>query len=175
MPGKWDVSVTQLSNWKPGYAGAPVQFLRTYRNGARSVSVYIAEYRNQRPGSQLITSANALVTESDKDWHVVSERTRNITIGGQPLTVTQNQLHSPSKKLLIWRWYRLATDETTRPYMAKIILAKHKLLDRGDNGAEIIVAAPYEDKPDEALPVLQDFLNDMMPALRKGLVDAAAQ
>jgi EpsI family protein len=175
IAGKWDVSGTQMSNWKPGYVGTPVQFLRTYQSGAHSVSVFVAEYRNQRPGSQLITSGNVLVSENDKGWHVVSEQTRSVVIGLQTLTIIQNQLHSPSKKLLIWRWYRLAAEETTSPYIAKIILAKHKLLDRGDDGAEIIVAAQFEDKPDEAVPVLQEFLNHMMPAIRKGLADAAGQ
>jgi exosortase A len=175
IAGKWDVSGTQMSNWKPGYVGTPVQFLQTYQNGARSVSIHITEYRNQRPGSQLITSGNVLVSENDKDWHVVSEQTRSIVVGSQTLTIRQNQLHSPTKKLLIWRWYRLAAEETTSPYIAKIILAKHKLLDRGDDGAEIIVAAQFEDKPDEAVPVLQEFLNDMMPAIRKGLVNATGQ
>jgi exosortase A len=175
IPGKWKVSTTQLSDWKPRYVGTPVQFLQTYENGSRSVSIYIAEYRNQRPGSQLITSGNVLVSDNAPGWHVVSEQIRSVDIGPQPLTIRQNQMHSPSKKLLIWRWYRLAAAETTSPYLAKIILAKHKLLARDDDGAEIIVAAQFEDKPDEAVPVLQAFLNDMMPAIRKGLADAAGQ
>jgi hypothetical protein len=56
-----------------------------------------------------------------------------------------------------------------------MLLAKNKLLDRVDTGAEIIVTTTYEDQPDEAVPVLQRFLNDMMPSIRKGLIDASAE
>ena len=49
-----------------------------------------------------------------------------------------------------------------------MILAKKKLLGRGDDGAEIIIAARYEETPDEAVPVLQGFLGDMMPDDNKG-------
>ncbi|MDB5770487.1 MAG: exosortase [Burkholderia sp.] len=173
IPGKWEASPAQLADWIPQYIGTPVRFQQTYRRGSQSISVYLAEYRNQRPGSQLITSANTLV--SDKDlWKSVSEQMRSIDLDAHQLTVRQNRLLSPAKKLVIWRWYRLDREETTSPQIAKIFLAKNKLLGRGDDGAEIIIAAQYEDKPDEALPVLKDFLNDMLPAIRKGLSDEPA-
>ncbi len=41
--------------------------------------------------------------------------------------------------------------------MAKLILARNKLLRKGDDGAEIIIAAPYDEASDEAVPVLQSF------------------
>jgi EpsI family protein len=97
-----------------------------------------------------------------------------VDLGSQQLAVRENQLHSLAKKLLVWRWYRVATEETTSPQIAKIILAKNKLLGRGDSGAEIVVTTQYEDKSEEAVPVLREFLNDMLPAIRKGLIDAPA-
>ena len=65
------------------------------------------------------------------------------------------------------------TRVTANPYVAKMILAKRKLLGRGDDGAEIVIAAPYEDSPDEAVPVLNDFMNEMMPAITTGLEHAS--
>jgi EpsI family protein len=174
IPEKWDASTTKVAEWVPEYTGTPARFQQTYRNGSRVVGIYLAAYRNQRPGSQLITSANTMVANSDRDWENVDEQTRSVDLGSQQLTVRQNRLHSQAKKLLIWRWYRLDTDDTTSPHIAKILLAKNKLLGRGDDGAEIVVTAQYEDKPDEAVPVLTEFLNDMLPAMRKGLIDAPA-
>jgi EpsI family protein len=84
-------------------------------------------------------------------------------------------LHSPSTKLLIWRWYWIDGEETANPYHAKFMLARNKLLGRGDGGAEIIVAARYEEKPDEAVPVLQGFIDDMIPAITGGLRNAGNQ
>ena len=69
------------------------------------------------------------------------------------------------------RWYWLGDDETASRYLAKIMLAKKKLLGMGDDGAEILVAAPYEDTPDEAVSILQGFLHDMKPAITASLRD----
>jgi EpsI family protein len=115
-----------------------------------------------------------MIHMDDSNWRSVGEQTRSVALGPERMTVRQTHLYSASGKLLLWRWYRLATEETTTPYMAKVVLAKHKLLDLGDNGAEIVVAARYEDKADEAVPVLESFLNEMMPAIRKGLAHAPA-
>ncbi len=54
-------------------------------------------------------------------------------------------------------------------------LAKIKLLGGNDDGWELIIVAPYEAKPDEAIPVLQGFLDDMMPTIVKGLHNARSQ
>jgi exosortase A len=171
---KWEVRSTEIAKWRPLYVGKPTEFMKTYKGASGSISIYLASYRNQRPASQLITSGNMLVAETDLEWRNVNEQVRKIDIGTQQLTVRQNQLHSHTRKFLLWRWYRLGTEETTSPQIAKMVLAKNKLLGRGDDGAEIIILAQYEDKPEEAVPVLIDFLNDMLPAIRKGLDDARA-
>jgi EpsI family protein len=173
-PPKWNISSNDLTHWRPVYVGIPTQFLKTYNSASGSVSLYLTKYRNQRRESQLITSGNMLITEKDPEWRDVGEQIRSIDVGSHQLTVRQNRLHSQTKKLLVWRWYRLGTEETTSLQTAKIILAKNKLLGRGDDGAEIILAAQYEDKPEEAMPALKDFLNDMLPAIRKGLSDEPA-
>jgi exosortase A len=171
---KWNISSSELTHWRPVYVGEPSRFLKTYNGALGTVSIYIAGYRNQRRESQLITSANMLVAEKDTEWRNVGEQIRGIELGTHQLTVRQNQLHSQAKKILLWRWYRLGTEETTSPQIAKIILAKNKLFGRGDEGAEIILAAQYDDKPDEAAAALTDFLKDMLPAIRKGMNNAPA-
>ncbi|MES2537646.1 MAG: exosortase A [Pseudomonadota bacterium] len=175
MPGKWQADAAPLSNWKPGYAGTPARFEQHYKNDAQVVGVHIAQYHHQRPGSQLITSANLLVPENEQGWNNVAQTSRTVTMVGRQMVVTQNQVLTPSKKLLVWRWYRLGNEETASPYIAKMLLAKHKLLNQGDDGAEVIIAAPYDARADEAVPALQAFLNDMAPAIAKGVADAAGR
>jgi EpsI family protein len=75
--------------------------------------------------------------------------------------------------LLVWRWYWLGGDVTANPYLAKMILAKRKLLGRGDDGAEILVAAPYQDSPEEAVAVLRNFMSEMMPSITTALEHAS--
>jgi EpsI family protein len=82
-------------------------------------------------------------------------------------------LHSPSISLLAWRWYWIGGEETANPYWAKLMLARNKLLGRGDDAVEIIVATRYEDSVDEAASVLQDFITDTAPAIAGALRNAA--
>ncbi len=169
---KWEISSGAASDWKPQYVGAAAQIQQQYRNSERSVDLYISYYRNQQQGAELINSGNLLISETTPHWRNVGEDTRNISVDSRQETINQNQLHSPSTKLLIWRWYWLGEESTANPYLAKIILAKNKLLGRGDDGAEIIIATRYEETPDEAVPVLQGFVGDMMPTITEGLRSA---
>jgi exosortase A len=174
-PGKWGFGPTPVSNWNPIYVGYTAQFLKNYRNGERSVDLYISYYRNQKQGAELINSSNVLAPETGSPWHNIKEVTRSISLGPREETIKQHQLYSPSTKLLVWRWYWIDGEETANPYHAKFMLARNKLLGRGDDGAEIIVATRYEEKPDEAVPVLQGFIDDMIPAITDGLRNAGNQ
>jgi exosortase A len=175
MAGKWESSATSITNWNPAYAGNPLVFQRTFAGTGGQTHLHIARYHDQRPGSQLITSANLMISRNETQWREVGQRTRSVDIDGERLTVTENQLQSPGGRLLVWRWYQLGEIETASPYMAKIILAKHKLLARGDEGAEIIVAARYDDRPEQAAQTLEAFMKDMMPAIRKGVLHASGR
>ena len=172
LSAKWEMGTTPTSDWRPQYVGVAAQLLQNYRNNDRMVDLYVSYYRNQQQGTELINSQNLLVAETGSNWHIIRENTRIISLGSRQETINQNQLQSPSTKLLIWRWYWLGEEKTANPYLAKAILAKNKLLGRGDDGAEIIIATRYEETPDEAVPVLQGFLDDMMPTITKGLQNA---
>jgi exosortase A len=175
LPGKWEASAVPVTNWRPAYIGNPLEFQRTFAGAGGQIHLHIAKYHDQRPGSQLVTSANLMVSQDDKLWRDVGQQTRIIELDGRRMTVTQNRLHSPDGKLLIWRWYQLGGEETASPYIAKIILAKHKLFARGDDGAEVMVAARYDDRPETAAAALESFLEDMAPAIRKGVLDATGR
>jgi exosortase A len=170
--GKWHISSSQTSDWKPEYVGATAQLLQSYEKDGMSVDLYISYYRNQTQDSELINSQNTLVSEADPGWHNIKQETRSIALGSRRELVNQSQLRSSSTQLLIWRWYWLGGESTANPYLAKFILARNKLLQRDDDGAEIIIATRYEDTREKAVPVLQDFLDDMMPAITNALQNA---
>lgn len=172
IPGKWEASISHLPQWTPHYVGAPAEFRQSYQNAGRTVTLHVAYYRHQKRGAELITSGNSLISENENQWRNVREEVRQRSLSSQQWSIKQNQLHGPSTKLLVWRWYWLRGKNTANPYLAKIILAKNTLFGNNDDAAEIIIATRYENKPEEAIPVLDDFLNDMMANIAKGLHDA---
>jgi EpsI family protein len=89
------------------------------------------------------------------------------------LPVRETRLRSASGRLLVWDWYRIGGHDLSNPYIAKAILARDKLLGRGDASAAIVLAAPYETRPDAAADTLRSFIRDMLPAIERALTDAA--
>lgn len=159
-------------NWEPTYIGTPVKDRQVYSYQGKSVRMYVTYYYNQVQGNELINSGNYLGQEKDQSWRVIDETEQNITFDSKKMAITQNHLHTHREKLLVWRWFWVNGVETANPFLAKALLSKHKLFDEGDMGAEIIVAAPYEDQSSEVVPVLQQFISESLPAIREGLIRA---
>lgn len=174
---KWKIDqhlALQGPPWKPVYISPSAQLLQNYQYEGRSVALYMTYYHNQQQGAELVNSGNILV-EEDAPWRNLEEERRNILTGFSPLVVNQGQLSSVSDRLLVWRWYQLGEEETASPYMAKFILARNKLLGKRDSGAEIIVAASYDEDPEEATVILESFLKEKMPSIRAALQRAEQQ
>ncbi|HBV21654.1 MAG TPA: exosortase A [Nitrosomonas sp.] len=173
---KWHIASNPVSDWKPIYIGDPGKFEQHYINNEnKMVSLYVTYYYNQRQGNELINSGNVLVPEMDSPWRKIHEAKRSVMINSRDVTIRQAQLRSRSRNLLIWSWYVLGGDETINPYMAKALLARNRLLSGNDMGAEIMIVAPYEVQPAEAIPILRQFLTDMLPAISNGLEDISEQ
>jgi EpsI family protein len=79
---------------------------------------------------------------------------------------------SRDQRLLVWHWYRIGADHIANPYVAKLIEAKWKLLSGRRDGAGLIIYAEYATKSEEAVPVLREFLSDMLPAIEASLHEA---
>ena len=138
------------------------------------VGLYITYYRNQNEGSELINSGNLLMGEMDPIWRQVAKSKYKLSINAKELEINQHQLSSSTSKLLVWRWYWLVNEQTANPYVAKAILAFNRILGYGDDGAEIILTAPYANQPEEAATILQNFTDDMMPMIIELLQSAQA-
>ncbi len=186
LPDKWETGSGGISGWRPKYVGATVELLQHFKDRkrpGRAVDLYISYYRNQQQGSELINSQNVLTAENESanesergsEWRNVAHVTRTVAVGSEQVTVNQNLVQSYSTKLLVWRWYWLGEEITASPYAAKFMLARNRLLRKGDDGAEIIVAAPYDETPDEAAQVLESFLTGMMPVITGSLQAAAGR
>jgi exosortase A len=172
---KWQASVKQISDWDPIYIGTPIKLRKDYQDNDQFVSLYLTYYYDQQQGDELINAGNTLVPEMDSPWRNVGKTQYDINIASRVISIRQDLLNSYATKLVVWRWYWLDGEITTSRYMSKAILAKNKLLGDGDIGAEIIIAASYKYDPQEAVPVLQKFLADMLPAIEDGLNNVAIQ
>ena len=169
----WNLQATPFTEWQPHYVGTHAQTMHTYRKGDQIVSVYLGYYRTQRQDAELINSQNYMIQQKHRVWNNVGEGQRTISLHGKNETIQQTLLRAPKNRLLIWSWNSLKGTYTTNPYLAKLLLAKAKLLWQRDDGAVIIITAPYEGTPGSAASSLQSFANDILPAIDASLNEVA--
>ena len=169
----WNLQSEPLTDWQPHYVGTNAQVMHTYRKEDKVISVYLGYYRTQRQDAELINSQNYMIQQKNPVWSNVGEAQRKISLRGKNGMIQQTLLRAPNNRLLIWSWNSLGGTYTINPYLAKLLLAKAKLFGQRDDGAVIIIAAPYEGTPESAAVSLQSFTNDMLPAIDASLNEVA--
>ena len=171
----WSVETKPITDWRPHYLGATASAFQVYRKDARTVALYIAQYRNQKQGAEVISSMNSIAGTSESGWISIGQAWRVENLGNGPLELRQTRLRSPAQSLVAWDWLRVSRRDLSNPYLAKALLARDKLLGRGDDAATIIFAAPYEERAEAAEASLRQFAHDMLPSINAALARAAAE
>lgn len=174
--GGWVAEPAMVTNWKPEYEGAASTVWQTYRSGERVVVLHLGYYRNQRRGAELLTSTNLMVRQKHPVWENVGEQARSETTGSTQVSMRETRLRSPSQRLLVWDWFRISGTDTSNRYVGKLLLARDRLLGRGDDAVEIMVATPYQlPEAEQAEATLRQFMRDMLPAVQVAIAKAAGQ
>jgi len=160
--------------WAPSYAQARAELRKVYRQDGHDVGLTVLYYRNQDQSHKLISSTNRLIdTEGKEGWHVVSAVPRQMTVAGKVFTLRESVVSGPGGKLLVWSWNWIGGALTSNDYMGKVLQVRQKLLTGSDDGAAVIVYAPYDEKPEQARAVLQAFADASLPALETTLAASA--
>ncbi len=169
--GVWRQSTSVIDNLHPHYLGSKAHVTQGYTADGKFVSLFVAYYRHQHPGTELITIDNKVVTTRDPVWQETQSTQRNVSIHGKAVPVTEDKLISGNHKLLVWEWFWVDGHSVNNPYLAKLLEAKFKLWDRKDDAAVIVIATPYNDRID-AENNLHDFLQQMLPGIDRSLAYA---
>jgi exosortase A len=165
----WSLEPQPVTHWRPHYAGAAATAFAVYRKEDRSVALYLGYYRNQRQGTELVSSQHAIAGGPGSSWASIGAGPRTEELRKGAVELRQTRLRSPSGRLLVWDWYRVAGRDLGNPYLAKALLARDKLLGRGDDSAAIAIAAPYDIRPEVAAETLRLFAREMLPSIDAAL------
>jgi exosortase A len=164
--GGWQRQTEQVTEWRPDYKGAAASIFETYSKDGQQVALFVAVYRNQKQGAELISSTNYLIHEQHRVWRKVGESWRGESSGRQSsLPLRQTLLRGHGQTLLIWDWFVVSGQDVVNPYVAKLLQARDQVLGRGDDGVTIIVAAPYAETTAAAEGALRDFIVAMRPSI----------
>jgi exosortase A len=164
--------VAPFADWVPNYMEPDVAVRRSYLQGATPVGLTLLYYRNQDRSKSLISSMNRMAGYKDS-WHETEGAQRVETAGGRSLALRETVLRSGGKALLVWSWMRIGGHETTSNVVGKFYQAGSKALLHGDDGAAVMLSAPFDEHPDAARTALRAFLADNLKAVDAALAHAA--
>ena len=173
-PLQWQSGARPVDDWQASHAGNPVLFANSYVNATGVVNLQVARYARQIKGAELLTPVGESANPAVVGFHEIESSSKIIHFGTRQLTVRQVVLQRASTRLLVWRWYRQSGFDTTNPILVKLLLAKAKLLHMREDGAEIIVTAPFDEQATPAQVQLHSFLAAMLPSIDEGLNHVAS-
>ncbi len=165
----WRKRGESLTQWRPTYHGATLEIEQTYTKDNAVVSLYLAYYARQGEGAELINDANVLIPEKHPVWQQKKRGKRILRLGGEPLEVATALLRSPAQSLYVVHWYWVGGEMTANPVLAKLYQAKHTLFGGDSAAAALVIAAEMDEDPRPAVVAIQQFVDDMLPAIAQSL------
>jgi exosortase A len=151
-----------FSGWVPDYMAPDAAFNSAYSAPAgtatQPVALTILYYRNQQKNKTLISSVNVLAAEHNPVSQTATA-VRTEQLAGRPFTLRESRLKGPAGPILVWHWIWIDQRMTANNYIGKIWQAQAKLLMRADDGAAVMLSAPYTENPEEARRSLRAFLD----------------
>ncbi|MBV8665077.1 MAG: exosortase A [Burkholderiaceae bacterium] len=158
-----------FADWKPAFAPASASSQQFYRVDDHDVGLSLLYYRNQHHGAELISSTNRVVGEKDPMWRRVEALPHKEAVANRMLAVQEVALVGASKHLLVWSWFWVDGRFVGNPYLGKLLQVKQKIFTGNDDGAAVMVFAPYDEKPEEARVVMRSFLDKNLAAIETTL------
>ncbi len=173
--GAWAPSTEVLAGWKPHYRGFSSELQQTFRKDGGVVGLYIAYYRNQEKGRELITSGNLLVAPADWNWKLITTGSDGVEWVGEHVPVNRAEIAGSQARLEVFRLYWVDGRTTDSEYVAKARLAWSKLSGRGDDAALIVMYTPILAPGHAAQTALRAFASAMSPSIERELAASRAQ
>ncbi len=151
----WAGPVDSITGWEPIYSGA-LSAKKDYLKRGERVSLYIAYYKKQKQGGELINVDNRIADMKTWDEEYVQPHVRELN----RFKVLEQHLRSDNEERLVWYWYNIGGWSTTSFYMAKVLQLGGDILGRPE---AYLVAASVDIKTNVSVSrqVLESFINDM--------------
>ncbi|MDS4068019.1 MAG: exosortase A [Candidatus Competibacter sp.] len=170
----WQGPESDTGDWEPRFGGADAVVRSRYRLEGRTVHLYIAYYRQQRPDAKLVSTQNSLY--DGKRWRYAGSGGQVQTgVAGAEWPFQATLLTDGERRLLVWSGYWEGGRLVVSPYLAKLWEAWDRLSGVGRGSALVAVAAGYEVRPDEAAMLLERFLAVMGPGIAATLDRASGR
>ena len=131
----WEKISRPHLDFAPHYSGARSIVKQSYRKGSDRVELFIAYYRDQRKGAEMVTSQNVVVSSDDRMWRKISEISTS-----QPFPVNATKVRKESTGVIVWHWYWVDGHYTASSIQAKLFQIQSQLFHAEDHAAAIFIS-----------------------------------
>ena len=157
-------------DWKPFYVGAAAEFHRCYDREGEIVGLYVAYYRNQRAGAEVVQSTNGFLDPDILGWKRSALASQTVPTRGGPVPVTQIDLDGPGTHLRVWRTFWIGGRFVAAENEVKLEQLRGKLTGKGDDAAVLILYTRRgEEDWERSSARLSRFLADRVGPLERSL------
>ncbi len=168
----WLPASATFAGWKPHYVGYSSELDQTFVKDGHSVGLYIAYFRNQEKGRELVTSGNVLASQEDWKWKQLATVADVVDWVDRATSVHRAEIGGPNMRLEVFRFYWVNGTMTSSDYVAKVLTAWSKLRGRGDDSALVVIYARQDAVGQGRAEVLRDFARAMSPSIEHTLQNA---
>ncbi|MDN5870619.1 MAG: exosortase A [Nitrococcus sp.] len=166
-----------FTDWKPHYLQFSDARRQTYVSPSGPVGLYVALYRDQRVGSELIAWGNDIVLSNSASraaWYRVAEpRDQTVSFQGRALTVPVTRISNGRQYLDVWHWYWAGGQFTASPIQVKALALEASLLIRSDAAALIAIYVPVAQGEPASKTKVAGFIHQALPVIEHNLSAAA--
>lgn len=160
-----------LDGLRPKFWGARAVHQRTYDYKGMPVDVYVAYYRNQRQGEELVNVSNRL--DPVRDWNWSSSALPDNTHPGVPDVRLEGYLKEGRHAAVYFLYWVNGMTTTSEP-VSKLLEAVSRLRGRGDDGAAVAITAYSTENLEAARQQTDAFAAEFLPGILKDLESTAS-
>lgn len=157
-PNDWVADAAVDPQWEPGFANPAASTARGYRRGDRTVWLWLGYYRGQGPDRKLVSSSNQLVGDVGSTWAQVGgvqviAGAANTAVRAMELRGVSHLTGGSPRRLRVWQLYWIDGRFTASEVEVKLRQAWARLTGRGDDGAVLLFASPWDAQTEQTLGV----------------------
>ncbi|MFB9243759.1 exosortase A [Massilia antarctica] len=156
-------------DWTPAFPTASAELQQFHAPDGQPVGFKLLYYRKPPEGTKLITTTNRLSPVKDPVWRTITTVVRDEAIGARGLRLRESSMSGPSGKMLVWHWYWIDGSTTSNDYVGKLLQIRQKLVHASDDGAAVMIFAPYDENPEPARVAMRAFLKGDLAAIEAAL------
>jgi exosortase A len=142
--------------WTPVYLGADASLLARYTRGSETVFAYLAHYRRERQGAELIYYANNVYDR--RRWRPLRSDETQTTLYGEERIVRETEIQSVETGdiVLVWHWYQVGDRVTADRNLAKLLRLYDLLVKRSGSWVVVVATESHRDV-EHARELLAEF------------------